>query len=505
MPFRKLNCWEDLRCGREPGGPREAELGPCPAATDTSCHGINGGTNAGRLCWAVTGTLCTDQVEGTFAEKIPRCERCPFFRRVKYEEGCHFHLLKPGLATSDPEELHALLNDAVTLFGICRDIHACLAERPLLKLVAEHALTITRSTSVCAYVFGEAGDELVPRACAGSVAPPERVALDEDSPVAEAARTRRLCKGTARLPDHTAPAAVVAVPVGGHDQLAGILELIKADGEFSVDDEWFLREFSLMAALGIENARHVDDLHQLRRFDKAKSRFVALLMHHIASPLATIACSLQALSQLGDSLPDGDREKLIGFSLERINSIQTLSKRLLDLAAIRAGSALAAIRPVCPAEPLRQEIDSRAARAREQGVELALSAAGEPLVMADPDGLRVIFANLLGNAIKYCGRDEKRVEATLTVDRGEVRVAIRDTGIGIPPEERARVFEEFHRGSNVTRAQASGFGIGLAVVKELVGRYGGHLDLESTVGVGTTVTVSFPLAAGQAPPEAPPS
>jgi len=499
MPSKRPNCWEELRCGREPGGPRADEFGPCPAATATACDGINGGVNAGRLCWAITGTLCSDEVEGTFAEKSECCEQCPFFRRVKYEEGCHFQLLKPGLTTSDAAELHRLMNSLVGLTGICRDIFACLAEEPLLRRIVEHALAITHSASARAYLFTETRDELTLAARAGELACPERIGVDEPCPVAEAARTKRLCKATTDLPGHGGPVAVTAVPVGGHDKLAGVLELVKADGAFSIDDQWFLREFALTAALGIENARLIDDVHQLRAFDKAKSRFVALLMHHISSPLATIACSLQALSQLGDKLPRDDRDKLIGYSLERINTIQKLSTRLLDLAAIRSGSSLARVRPVCVSEPLRQEIEGRGVRARELGVELVVHAAGdEPPVMADPDGLHVVFANLLDNAIKYCTRQEKTVEATVAAAHGDVRVRIRDTGIGIPPDDQSHIFEEFHRASNAPRSQAKGHGLGLAIVKELVDRYGGRIEVESTVGVGTCIAVVLP-AAGAAP------
>lgn len=275
----------------------------------------------------------------------------------------------------------------------------------------------------------------------------------------------------------------------------GVLELVKTEGRFSIDDEWFLRELSLIAALGIDNAKHIEDLHQLKQFDKAKSRFVALLMHHISSPLATIACSLQAILQIGEDLADEDRQKLIEISQERINSIQALSRRLLDLAAIRSGTSLAESRPVSPADPLREEIEARTAHAREQGIELMVAEhGGHARVLANPDGLRLIFGNLIGNAIKYSGGPGKKVDVDLTAERGVVRVCIRDRGIGIPADEQTRVFEEFHRASNVTEANASGFGLGLAMVKELVDRYGGRIELDSQVGVGTSVSVAFPIA-----------
>lgn len=84
-----------MNCGREPGGAKVQELGICPAATAQDLDGINGGKNGGRICWAVAGTLCDGQIQGTFAIKILTCIKCPFFQKVKQEEGIfdfHFSL-----------------------------------------------------------------------------------------------------------------------------------------------------------------------------------------------------------------------------------------------------------------------------------------------------------------------------------------------------------------------------------------------------------------------------
>ncbi len=83
----KLNCWEFKKCGREPGGAKVAQLGVCAAAAETRTDGVNGGKNGGRICWAVTGTLCGGKVQGTFARKIANCLMdCAFFRATMKEE-----------------------------------------------------------------------------------------------------------------------------------------------------------------------------------------------------------------------------------------------------------------------------------------------------------------------------------------------------------------------------------------------------------------------------------
>ena len=87
MAKERQNCWEYMKCGRGPGGEKVAELGVCPAAADNSYDGINFGKNAGRFCWAVAGTLCDKQIQGTFAEKRISCISCDFFKLVQQEEG----------------------------------------------------------------------------------------------------------------------------------------------------------------------------------------------------------------------------------------------------------------------------------------------------------------------------------------------------------------------------------------------------------------------------------
>ena len=90
----KLNCWEVMKCGREPGGAKAKALGVCPAATNACLNGLNRGKNAGRCCWAVAGTFCDGEVEGTFARKLTSCLDCAFFKQVVAEEGMNLKTAK---------------------------------------------------------------------------------------------------------------------------------------------------------------------------------------------------------------------------------------------------------------------------------------------------------------------------------------------------------------------------------------------------------------------------
>jgi hypothetical protein len=82
----KINCWEFKKCGRQPGGHKEKELGTCPVTIHGGFHGAHEGKNGGRACWAIAGSLCGGKIQGTYAQKLNNCWRCEFMNLVKKEE-----------------------------------------------------------------------------------------------------------------------------------------------------------------------------------------------------------------------------------------------------------------------------------------------------------------------------------------------------------------------------------------------------------------------------------
>lgn len=83
----KVNCWEFMKCGRQPGGEDEAKEGPCPAALEFRTHGVNQGVNGGRACWAIPRTVCGGDVQGNHLQKLHQCMQCDFYTLVRSEEG----------------------------------------------------------------------------------------------------------------------------------------------------------------------------------------------------------------------------------------------------------------------------------------------------------------------------------------------------------------------------------------------------------------------------------
>lgn len=92
----KQQCWQYKKCGRQQGGSKATELGVCPASVEQQGKGINAGQNAGRICWAIAGTLCGGKVQGAFAAKQASCLACDFYKLVRGEEGAAFRLTLQG-------------------------------------------------------------------------------------------------------------------------------------------------------------------------------------------------------------------------------------------------------------------------------------------------------------------------------------------------------------------------------------------------------------------------
>jgi signal transduction histidine kinase len=168
---------------------------------------------------------------------------------------------------------------------------------------------------------------------------------------------------------------------------------------------------------------------------------------------------------------------------------------LLDVSKIEAGEMHLSIHPADVYPIIEDALDS-AAPLLEGKPEITLHtdvAEDLPLIPLDARRARQIFTNLLTNAIKYTERGEVHFSARLDPSGRELEIAVRDTGIGIPPDEQERIFEAFERSQSVRQLAIEGTGLGLAITRFLVQAHGGHIGLQSEPGVGSTFTVLLPL------------
>ena len=239
------------------------------------------------------------------------------------------------------------------------------------------------------------------------------------------------------------------------------------------------------------------DITERARLEQAKSDFVATASHELRSPLTSIKGFIELLETTdNENLTERQRE-FIAIALQSTDRLVELVNDLLDIARIEAGQFEIHPRSV----DLRDTIEEVAAlmtpRVQDKRQRLDVQIFDpRPPALADPARVRQIVTNLVTNAHLYTP-EEGTVTLRLEGDAQATTITVSDTGAGIPPDELRRLFDRFFRGSADGR-KSPGTGLGLAIVKSLVDLHGGSVDVQSTVGRGTTFTVRLPPAPGAA-------
>lgn len=219
--------------------------------------------------------------------------------------------------------------------------------------------------------------------------------------------------------------------------------------------------------------------------------WLADIAHGLQSPLVAVRgyCEMVAQERLGPVT--AEQRAALEAALRNVERMVALVRGVLELAR-RAGAPVVAEECVAmdAAEVARRVLLDHAGEAAARGVTLAVEPAGPgPAVRAMPDAVALVLDNLVGNAIKF-NRPGGRVDVRAANVPGAVVLEVRDTGQGIPADEQARVFERLFRGR--AAARIPGTGLGLALVRDVVTRHGGAVELDSRPGEGTTVRVTFP-------------
>ena len=230
---------------------------------------------------------------------------------------------------------------------------------------------------------------------------------------------------------------------------------------------------------------------RLQELDRLKSDFVSLVSHELRTPLTSINGGIELILRFAENLDKGQRETLLIIS-EQSARLTKLVENILDISMIEAGRLQLNLGPVALAPLLaqvRREIEAVTSAHHFRWSDPS----GLPLVWADEDRLTDILLNLLDNAIKYSpARSEVTIQAR--PDDGRMVVSVTDCGMGIPEEERLKIFEKFHRVDSRDTKDAYGYGLGLYMVRLLVEAQGGQIWVESTVGEGSRFSFSIPLA-----------
>ena len=226
---------------------------------------------------------------------------------------------------------------------------------------------------------------------------------------------------------------------------------------------------------------------------RAKSEFLANMSHEIRTPLNGII----GMTDLALAGPlDPKAREYLGLARSSADTLLDIVNDVLDYSKIEAGQvAIAAVSFTVP-EALDDAARGFEVRARAKGLAFQWRHDAPGAYVGDPVRLRQVANNLLSNALKFtdAGRIGLEVRAEpLDAGRARLRIVVTDSGIGIPPEQRERIFEAFQQADNSSSRIYGGTGLGLAIVRRLVSQMGGHIALESTPGQGSTFMVEIPL------------
>ncbi|MEA2874433.1 MAG: hypothetical protein QOH67_4424 [Hyphomicrobiales bacterium] len=230
---------------------------------------------------------------------------------------------------------------------------------------------------------------------------------------------------------------------------------------------------------------------EIQRADQLKTEFLASMSHELRTPLHTIIGFTELLAEELEGPLNEKQKRFVSHVHKDSIHLLELINDVLDLSRIEAGRMDLDIRSVEAAEVVSETLDGVMPAANAKNLRLENRIAGSFAVLADRVRLREIFINLLSNAVKFTASGGISVDARME-GRTTVRFSVRDTGIGIAPEDQSVIFDKFRQVASTTRGVREGTGLGLSIVKHLVEMHGGRVELESELGAGSCFSFTFP-------------
>lgn len=235
-----------------------------------------------------------------------------------------------------------------------------------------------------------------------------------------------------------------------------------------------------------------EDQTELLALERARQEFLTNVSHELRTPLSSIKLMLETVTTAGD---EEARKMFLPQALGQVDRLATLVQRLLEQARTESAELvldLAEIDVEGVARPIVQSFQPQAASA---GVSLDLRVLRPAIIEADEHRLSQIFVNLIDNALRYTSEGGS-VTVTIDVEDGCAIIRVSDTGIGIPYKDLPFVFERFYvvdRSRTRASQASSGAGLGLSIVKHIAEAHQGSVEVDSTLGSGTTFTVRLPF------------
>ena len=397
----------------------------------------------------------------------------------------------------------AFADETVTLLGVVADVFASAKRRAqIMSQLTTFSLAVTESPAATIITDEDGIIEYVN---------PRFQELSGFGPEDVVGRTPRIQKS-----DQMDPAIYDEMwsRITHGEQFRGELINRSKDGQ-----EYWVAE-SISAVTDAQGRRHYvgvqEDISEIKRTEAelqracevaedanaAKSDFLATMSHEIRTPMNAII----GMAELLDETPlSEEQQRYVRIFRSAGESLLTLINDILDLSKIEAGHFDLDVREFDLEDAIEQTADVLAIRAREKGLELLTQFASDvpARVVGDPDRLRQVLVNLVGNAVKFTERGHVlvKIERPKGAGEGQIRFSVQDTGIGIPKDKAAKIFEAFTQADSSTTRRYGGTGLGLTISRRLVAMMGGDIEVTSVPGQGSDFhfTVQFAKAEAETP------
>ena len=234
------------------------------------------------------------------------------------------------------------------------------------------------------------------------------------------------------------------------------------------------------------------DVRRELRLAELRSQFVSGVSHELKTPLTAIRMFAETLS-MGRSTDPELRAEYLDTIINESERLTRLLNNVLDFSKIEQGKKTYRFQPSSLAEIVHAAARTMQYPLEQQEFELHLDVEdGMPPVRVDRDAIEQAILNLLTNAMKYSG-ESREIDLRLRKEDGRVLIEVTDRGVGIEPEEQARIFEQFYRVPTPENEQVPGTGLGLTLVEHIVKAHGGHVTVQSAPAKGSTFTLDLPL------------
>lgn len=349
-----------------------------------------------------------------------------------------------------------------------------------------------------ALTYGHDLSEEVVRACAKPVSvdkfPEVRLAIDggnawttedvTDAPIFAERETRELLASMSVR-------SVMAVPLQALTEVIGALSFYyRRRRHFSDNDRALASAFANALALSLNN---LESYQRLAASERLKGEVIDIVAHQFRTPIATLRGNVELLQ---DEKISGDpemRARIIRELVKVGEKLRDFVEGFLNVKAIDEGRLQPRPQRVNPNDLVRRVLKDLETYRKQHNIELVWHKLSEAVrVYVDPVLMGEVLLNVIGNAIKYA---KKRVEIDLRREGGEVVVAVKDDGVGIPVEEQPMIFQRLFRASNVARHPEASSGLGLYIAKQYAEANGGRIWFTSPgVGKGSTFYVALPVA-----------